>query len=117
VVPSYCQVLVGSATTLYPSLCLGAHGGVLAVACALPEMCVELYQAFCQGRHEQARALQRQLHELTVAVTSRYGIAGLKFAMELRGYVGGAPRLPLPPLEDEARAELRRILGATGASY
>jgi 4-hydroxy-2-oxoglutarate aldolase len=108
-VPPDFQVLAGSATTLYPSLCLGARGAVLAVACALPELCVELYQAHERGEHERARSLQRRLHEPTVAVTTRYGVAGLKFAMELRGYLGGPPRAPLQPLAAEAQAELQRL--------
>lgn len=114
--PPEFQVVVGSATTLYPSLSLGAVGGILAVACALPELCVELYQAFCQGDHARARSLQQRLLEPTVAVTSRYGIAGLKFAMELRGYAGGLPRAPLLPLDEAARAELTRIVRALDAS-
>lgn len=114
--PPEFQVLVGSATTLYPSLCLGTCGGVLAVACALPELCVELYTAACQGDHARARALQQRLLEPTSAVTSLYGIAGLKFAMELRGYVGGSPRPPLQPLDAAAQAELIRIFRALDAS-
>ncbi len=111
-VPADFQVLVGSASTLYPSLSLGAHGAILAVACALPELCVELFQAAFSGEHARARAVQQKLLEPTAAVTSRFGIAGLKFAMELRGYVGGAPRLPLLPLDDAARAEIKRIFAA-----
>jgi 4-hydroxy-2-oxoglutarate aldolase len=114
--PADFQVLSGSATTLYPALSLGARGAVLAVACALPELCVELFEAFQRGDHERARALQLSLHEPTETVTSRYGVAGLKFAMELRGYVGGAPRAPLQPLDPEAQAEIRRIFRALEAS-
>jgi 4-hydroxy-2-oxoglutarate aldolase len=110
------EVLVGSATTLYPSLCLGSHGAILAVACALPELCVELFKAVQKGDHTTARSLQQSLHEPTVAVTSRYGVAGLKFAMELRGYVGGAPRAPLQPLDAQAQEEVRRIFRAVEAS-
>ncbi len=114
--PGSFQTLVGSGTTLYPSLCLGAQGAILAVACVLPELCVELYQAHCRGDHERARRLQQHLHEPTLAVTSRWGIAGLKFAMELRGYAGGLPRPPLLPLAEPAREELRRIFAAFEAS-
>jgi len=110
------QVLVGSGTTLYPCLCLGARGAILAVACALPELCVELFEAAQKADHAKARALQQKLHEPTVAVTSRYGLAGLKFAMELRGYVGGAPRAPLQPLDPQAQEEVRRIFRALEAS-
>lgn len=115
--PPTFQVLVGSATTLYPSLCLGVRGGVLAVACVLPELCVELYLAASQGDHARARSLQQRLLEPTVAVTSRFGIAGLKFAMELRGYAGGLSRLPLLPLDDAAKSELTRIFRDLGASH
>ena len=115
-VPASFQVLVGSATTLYPSMALGACGAVLAVACALPELCVELYQAARSGEHERARELQRRLHVPTVALTSRFGIAGLKYAMDQRGYAGGPPRPPLLPLDQEARAEITRIVGAATSS-
>lgn len=110
------QVLVGSATTFYPSLTLGAWGGVLAVACALPELFVELYEASIAGEHERARALQQRLHQPTVAVTSRYGVAGLKHAMELQGYAGGEPRLPLLPLDTAGQQEVERIFRAVDAS-
>lgn len=36
-VPRAFQVLVGSASTVLPSLAVGARGGILALACALPE--------------------------------------------------------------------------------
>jgi 4-hydroxy-2-oxoglutarate aldolase len=108
-VPPEFQVLVGSASTLYPSMALGAQGAILAVACALPELCVELYRAACAGEHARARALQQKLLEPTAAVTTRFGIAGLKFAMELRGYVGGPPRPPLLAVDEAARAEIKRI--------
>ena len=38
------KVLVGSAPTLYASLCVGAVGGIVAAACVIPELCVELYE-------------------------------------------------------------------------
>ena len=49
------QILVGSAATIYPSLMLGARGGILALASALPEKCVELYELARAGQHEKAR--------------------------------------------------------------
>src|SRR4030088_2265338 len=52
------QVLVGSAACVYPSLVIGARGAILALACALPEKCVALFDLFQQGHHEKARELQ-----------------------------------------------------------
>lgn len=115
-VPPEFQVLVGSAQILFEALCRGARGGILAVACALPELAVELHAAQACGEHERARALQRRLCEPTAAVTSRYGIAGLKYALDLLGYAGGPPRPPLLPLDEGARDELNAIFRAVGAS-
>ena len=114
--PTDFAVLAGSATALYASLALGARGGILAAACVLPELCVALYEAFVNGDDQRARALQERLDEPALAVTSRFGVAGLKFAMQLRGYAGGPARAPLLPLEVEARVELQRIFAALEAS-
>ena len=54
------SVLVGSAPTFYASLALGASGGILALACAIPDACVRIYEHVAAGRHDEARALQRQ---------------------------------------------------------
>ena len=103
------QALVGSASAFYPALAAGARGAVLAVACALPELCAELHEAFRRGEHDRARALQERLREPAAAVTTRFGIAGLKYAMELGGYAGGPPRPPLLPLDAAAKAEIERL--------
>lgn len=105
-VPESFAVLVGSASTLYPSLQVGARGAILAAACAWPEIFTAMYTAFCQGEHEQAQRLQEKVIPAVKAVTTVYGIAGLKYAMELRGYYGGPTRLPLLPLDHRAEEEL-----------
>ena len=105
-VPSAFQVLVGSAATIYPSLAIGAQGGILALASALPEKCVTLYELFRQGNHEKARELQKRLVRASKPIVSEMGIAGVKHVMDLRGYRGGVPRLPLPPLLPTKRRDL-----------
>jgi 4-hydroxy-2-oxoglutarate aldolase len=97
------HVVVGVAPTLYPSLICGAEGGVVAVANVVPDLCVRLHALVRAGRHEEALTLQRAITPLARAVTTTYGVAGLKFAMEIAGYVGGPPRAPLAPANDEAR--------------
>jgi 4-hydroxy-2-oxoglutarate aldolase len=41
-------------------------------------------------------------------VTTKYGIAGLKHAMDLNGYYGGPPRLPLTYPSPEAKREIEQ---------
>ena len=102
------SVVVGSAPTFYASLALGASGGILALACAIPGACVRIYEHAAAGRHDEARALQRQVVPLARLVTSAHGIPGLKAALTELGYVGGRPRRPLAPVGADAAGEIRR---------
>ena len=106
--PDGFSVLVGSAPTFFSSLVLGAHGGVMALACVAPAACLQIYELVRAGCYDKARELQRQVTPLAKLVTSIHGIPGLKAALSLIGYVGGRPRLPLEPVGDDVVAELRR---------
>jgi 4-hydroxy-2-oxoglutarate aldolase len=108
--PESFAVLTGNGTVLCDALDAGACGGILAVGCAVPEICLELFRAFNSGENERAIALQAKLTPLATAVTTRFGIGGLKAALEMKGYVGGAVRAPLRAPAHEAREEIRRLL-------
>ena len=108
------QVLAGSAGFLYPALCLGAVGGVLALANIAPQQCCEIVSLFKHGKHEDARELQLRMIVPNSAVTARFGVPGLKAAMDMVGYYGGPPRSPLLPLPDAQKETLRTILVEAG---
>jgi 4-hydroxy-2-oxoglutarate aldolase len=108
--PDDFYVLTGGAAVVYPALAMGARGAILALACALPEKCVELYELFQQNRHADARALQHLLVNASKRIVSEHGIAGLKHVMQLRGYHGGVPRLPLLPVKEEKKQQLAAII-------
>ena len=108
--PKEFQTLVGSASTLYESLEKGAVGAILAVACAFPELCVEIYQASRAGEQAKARSLAQRLIAPAKMFGPQYGIAGLKYALDRIGYYGGAPRSPLLPLNPSAQAEIDTML-------
>jgi 4-hydroxy-2-oxoglutarate aldolase len=111
-VPNAFEVLVGSAASVYPSLAIGACGAILALACPLPEKCVALFELFRQGHHERARELQLILARASKLIVSELGIAGVKHTMDLLGYRGGLPRLPLQPLTDERKKHVSELLAA-----
>jgi 4-hydroxy-2-oxoglutarate aldolase len=104
------NVLVGNAATLYPSLVVGARGGILALASALPEKCVALFELIRHGHHEKARELQSVVARASKLIVSELGLTGVKFAMDQRGYRGGIPRLPLLPLHGEQKKRLSELL-------
>jgi len=109
--PAHFQVLTGGAGVVYSCLVTGGRGAILALAALLPEKCVELYQLFRQGRHEEARLVQLQLVQASKAVVSEGGIPGLKYAMDLRGYQGSYPRPPLLPLKEEKKSAIAAAVG------
>jgi 4-hydroxy-2-oxoglutarate aldolase len=109
-VPEGFQILVGSAPTVLASLTVGARGAVLALASALPEKCVALYDLVRRGQLEQARELQKTLLRASKLIVSESGIAGIKFVMDQRGYRGGVPRLPLVPVSDRSKQAILEFL-------
>jgi 4-hydroxy-2-oxoglutarate aldolase len=110
--PTHFQVLVGAAATVFPCLAVGARGAILALASALPEKCATLYELFHRSQWDQARELQKVLLGASNQIVSKFGIAGVKYVMDQRGYRGGNPRLPLQPLSDEHKSRISSILAS-----
>lgn len=109
-------VMTGNGTVLLDALRSGATGGILAVGCAVPEMCVEIFRAFSAGDDTRASALQFKLTPLAAAVTTKYGIGGLKSALDMNGYEGGQVRAPLKFPDEAPRAEIEHLLGEAMAA-
>jgi 4-hydroxy-2-oxoglutarate aldolase len=103
-------VLTGNGTVLYEALSAGACGGILAVGCVASSVCIAIAQAVDRGDSSLAATFQQRLTPLAEAVTVRFGIGGLKAALDLKGYIGGAVRAPLREPGTDARAEIRRCL-------
>jgi 4-hydroxy-2-oxoglutarate aldolase len=113
--PKDFAVLTGNGTVLFDALRSGATGGILAVGCAVPEVCVEIFQLFQQGEIERAEQLQSKLTPFAAAVTTRFGIGGLKAALDKSGYVGGVVRAPLVVPNEEQCAEILKLLNEVKA--
>jgi 4-hydroxy-2-oxoglutarate aldolase len=108
------HVLAGSASFFYPSLCLGAVGGILSLANTLPGPCCDLYRLFKQGKYEGAKELHFRLVRLNNSISGAWGVAGVKAAMDIVGFKGGQPRHPLQPLDDSAKKEIAERIRAEG---
>jgi 4-hydroxy-2-oxoglutarate aldolase len=102
------QVLVGSAPDLWNALKDGAHGAVLPFAAAAPYGAIAVWEAFRTREEEAGQDWQDRISHPSVLVTDVYGVAGLKHAMDLNGYYGGPPRLPLTPLSVDAKSEIAK---------
>jgi 4-hydroxy-2-oxoglutarate aldolase len=100
------QVLVGSAPTLWPSLQMGACGAILAYANAAPYSTIAIWEAYRARDEAAGMDWQARIARPAALVTTKFGIPGLKYAMDLNGYYGGPPRLPLVPLQEAAKREI-----------
>jgi len=100
------QMLVGSADKLANSLALGAIGGILAFANAAPYAAISIWEAHRTREFDAALDWQNRISKAAVLVTAKHGIPGLKYAMDLSGYYGGPPRLPLTTPCPDAKREI-----------
>jgi dihydrodipicolinate synthase/N-acetylneuraminate lyase len=85
-------------------------GAILAFACPAPTACYEVYAAWKEGDTDLARLKQERISQAAIRVGSEIGVAGIKYAMDLNGYYGGPPRLPLLPLTADLKVEVERLM-------
>lgn len=104
------QILSGAGINFGTALEHGATGAILALANAIPYACQTVWEAFRMRQEEAARDWQSRISVPAKLIPAQFGVAGLKYAMELNGYYGGPPRLPLLPPSPTIRAEIETAL-------
>lgn len=108
------QVLAGSGGFFLAGLSVGAVGCVPALGNVAPHQVVDIQRLFEAGRLDEAAALQRRVIPVNTAVTARFGVAGLKAALDMLGHYGGPVRPPLLDLTERERQALREVLTEGG---
>ncbi len=108
------SVLAGSAGYFFDLLDKGGTGGVLSLANVFPDSCAKLYNLYRENKMAEAVALNNKLIDLNKKVSGSYGVAGVKYAMDLAGFAGGNPRMPLPSLTADDREKIKKDLKESG---
>ena len=103
------SVVAGTGATLFHTMSAGARGGIVALVCAAPRPMLALYRAYVLGDHKKADTIQRIIAPAANAVTSKHGLSGLKYAMELEGFQPGIARRPLLPIKTAQQEDLQQI--------
>ena len=104
------EVLSGNFGAFLPSMSFGVKGAILAVANVAAGASMTMFEAARAGRWPEAGELHLRLLPVARAVTTQYGVPGLKAALDLLGYFGGMPREPLLPLSDSTRDDVATTL-------
>ena len=112
-----CRLFVGNGSMLYTALELGAVGGIVSIGQFAPEPTAELIEAFLAGDRARAGKLQERLVPVHKEIVGAHGAIGTKLALDMVGYVGGAPRPPLKPLTEKERKRVAQVLHEAGLAY
>jgi 4-hydroxy-2-oxoglutarate aldolase len=97
------SILAGSEAQVWESLRAGANGAALAFASVAPYATIAIWEAFRTREEDAGVDWQGRIAHPGMLVTEVYGAPGLKHAMDLNGYYGGAARLPFAPLSAEGK--------------
>jgi 4-hydroxy-2-oxoglutarate aldolase len=104
------QVLTGNGSLLKEALELGAVGGILAVAAVAPKTACDIVSLWHNDNRNQIISQQNLLRDLNETIVKRFGVSGVKAALDMIGMFGGKPRLPLTVLSSGEIDELSSIL-------
>ena len=108
------HVLVGAAAALLPSLAVGSSGGILALGLISAREFCDVYQLATGGRWDEAREIAARMMAADRGIPGRYGIGGLKAALDLQGLYGGPCRPPLGTPDGDAIEDIKEVLATAG---
>ena len=108
------EVVAGSIENMVPGLPIGSSGGVISMSNYLPSQCCEIYELFVSGQTDKFNELSAGLIALNRGASGKYGVPGVKAAMNILGYNAGRPRLPLLQLSGEQKIEIEKSFAAAG---
>lgn len=103
-------VIVGTAAVVLDALDAGASAGILALAAIAPQECAEIYRLWLSGERDEAARVQAAAAPLHRAIVARFGVPGVKAALDVLGLAGGPPRPPLLALDPAERAMVEEAL-------
>jgi len=89
----------------------------MGVANLFADACSDILGSFRKGDMERSRQIQLAMIDINQAVTKRFGVPGLKAAMDHAGLYGGPVRLPLLPVSEQVRKEIGDIFDRFRSYY
>ena len=112
--PKTFHVHVGSASALLPALTIGAAGAIVALGTISAREWCDVYALATAARWEEARQIAVRMMPADRGVAGRYGIGGLKAALDLQGFYGGPCRPPLMTPDADAIEDIKEVLATAG---
>jgi 4-hydroxy-tetrahydrodipicolinate synthase len=108
------KVYTGKDTTAYPLLCMGGAGTFTVAGNVVPIVMKNIIDWTLSGKRGEAEKLHNDYFSLFEAVRFETNPMGAKAALELMGIIKGKLRLPLTPLSDKKKEELKTTMKEKG---
>lgn len=108
--PGMMPVYCGNDDLIWPMMAMGAVGAVSVVSNVAPQKTLAVTRAALAGRAGEAAAAQRDILPLIRALFAQVNPIPVKAALSMLGLCGDVLRLPLTPLEEPHREQLRVLL-------
>ena len=100
----------GEDHTALAFLAAGGHGCISVTGNVAPRLCSEMHRAWQDGKTERAVAIQDRLLALHDAMFVESNPGPVKYGASLMGHGSGHCRLPLAPVSDATRAQVRAAM-------
>jgi len=107
-------IFTGNAPTFLAGLFVGVSSGMMPIANLHPDLWVDMMEQYDSGNIAEAKRIEAILLPMTGAIM-KYGAGGIKAAMEMLGYYGGPPLMPLKAPSQEGLDEIRAALDGVNA--
>ncbi len=104
---------LGNGLLLLAMTAIGANGACLMLGNVAPTECHAIISSVMNGDLATAQKIQSRIIEADHQILLR-GAAGIKAALDILGYEGGAPRLPNPAVSDDDREVIRAAMQVAG---
>ena len=106
--PNILSTQIGrSSASIAQDFSAGASAAIVDIANAIPYAAICIWEAHRTRESDAAHDWQNRVAK-AASLLEKYGAAALKHAMDLNGYYGGPPRLPLTVLTPDQRAEVEQ---------
>jgi len=112
--PDGFRVLSGDDALTFPMIALGADGLISVASNEAPELMARMVELALDGKWDEARALHYRLLPLMEVNFIESSPGPVKAGLAMMNLIGENYRLPLVPIQERSRAQLRVVLAELG---
>ena len=104
------HIYSGNDDQIIPVLSLGGKGVISVLSNVMPKYTHNMVRAYLDGDVKEACKMQLEVLDLVDSLFSEVNPIPVKYALNLKGYYFGIPRLPLIELSEENKEKMKRAM-------